>query len=557
MQLPQKITLLTIVISLNICALNAQTTNNIQNPNICNCRNTATAIHSRNINNNTYQFSIYPSFINGYAVNPTRAIKGIKPLWIFGDGGFSFASTPTYTYEYPTAPLNSVILRTTKIYTDPDDDLDARVQLPTLNNPTVTNSNLPVYFNTGKIIDIKSNAKPVAGDNVTYIVNIDGTKTTNCRQEKFLAGSIITFKFPDNTFDLCEVLAYNNEQISYSSNNNTTSIEWTLPNNYTSKNSYNYFVTLKTKASVNVGSEISVSATIQNKTCNAYNDNIALKTTSVPSHDPNVKLVNVVQLQVTPQASSGQLLEYTIHFQNTGKGPATFVQILDHLSELFDPNTFSFTPATDLKPSLRNFLVQSPRSNHQQLSWTFGKGLQLRGTNEPGYNVSFRDDDTRGWIKFRVMLHHAANEQAYLDYCGRVHNQARIIFDNNPPIYTNVATTNASDSSLGTECNPQAITIAPVSCVKKGENITLKPDTSNIINVKNYSVSWYPTTGFISPSNSLFPKVQVTENTTYHLTISKDFQQYYSKINVHICPRAGLPVPSHQALPSIKKADNN
>ena len=59
----------------------------------------------------------------------------------------------------------------------------------------------------------------------------------------------------------------------------------------------------------------------------------------LPPFDPNEKEVDDVTL--TPgELAAGKYLEYTIHFQNTGNAPASFIRVIDTLSANLDASTF-------------------------------------------------------------------------------------------------------------------------------------------------------------------------------------------------------------------------
>ncbi len=71
------------------------------------------------------------------------------------------------------------------------------------------------------------------------------------------------------------------------------------------------------------------------------NDAATLEQVVVGSFDPNDKLVSPTGLSVE-QLASGERLDYTIRFQNTGTAPAEFVVIEDTLSPLLVASSFAF-----------------------------------------------------------------------------------------------------------------------------------------------------------------------------------------------------------------------
>jgi len=108
-------------------------------------------------------------------------------------------------------------------------------------------------------------------------------------------------------------------------------------------------------------------------------------------------------------------IEYIINFQNTGTAAAVNVEIRDDLSLLIDESTFEFMSSS------HNATVSIDSS--RMISFYFEDiNLPDSTSNEPM---------SKGYVKFRVALVPGVMPNDI------VNNQARIYFDNNPPIYTN------------------------------------------------------------------------------------------------------------------------
>lgn len=142
-------------------------------------------------------------------------------------------------------------------------------------------------------------------------------------------------------------------------------------------------------------------------------------TTVVPaacSYDPNdkISLPNGV-FQLNNLISPDTKIEYIINFQNTGTASAVNVEIRDDLSALIDESTFEFMSSS------HNATVSI--DSNRMISFYFEDiNLPDSTTNEPM---------SKGYVKFRVGLVPGVLPNDI------VNNQARIYFDNNPPIFTN------------------------------------------------------------------------------------------------------------------------
>jgi uncharacterized repeat protein (TIGR01451 family) len=153
----------------------------------------------------------------------------------------------------------------------------------------------------------------------------------------------------------------------------------------------------------------------------AATQSVSVDTTAVPaacSYDPNdkISLPNGVY-QLNNLISPDTKLEYIINFQNTGTAAAVNVEIRDDLSDLIDESTFEFISSSHTTM----VSIDSTR----MISFYFEDiNLPDSTTNEPM---------SKGYVKFRVGLMPGVLPNDI------VNNQARIYFDNNPPIYTNTA----------------------------------------------------------------------------------------------------------------------
>ena len=148
------------------------------------------------------------------------------------------------------------------------------------------------------------------------------------------------------------------------------------------------------------------------------NNQYLLESTVVGSYDPNDKQVNPPL--ITPELiESGELLEYTIRFQNTGNYLATYVRLIDTLSDRLDPGGLRFI------------------SSSHPCSWKLKPGNVLDvffdTINLP--DSTSNEPESHGFVKFAIP---AANTLGFGD---QIENFCDIYFDFNQPIRTNTVGT--------------------------------------------------------------------------------------------------------------------
>ncbi len=134
------------------------------------------------------------------------------------------------------------------------------------------------------------------------------------------------------------------------------------------------------------------------------------------SCDPNSKEV-VPEGELSPAFISNQdYLHYTIHYQNLGTAPANLIRIQDLLDADLDLGTFEVVGAS--KPTVTTF------TNPNKIEFMiYNASLPPASVNEPG---------SHGFIEFRIRPKSGLQPGTILS------NGARIYFDFNPPIFTNI-----------------------------------------------------------------------------------------------------------------------
>jgi hypothetical protein len=130
-------------------------------------------------------------------------------------------------------------------------------------------------------------------------------------------------------------------------------------------------------------------------------------------------------------------LTYTIHFQNTGTGPAQNIKVTDTLDSSLDPNSF------------------------QLLNYSYKNVTQLFGNvvvfNFPGINLpdsAVSQTASTGYVQYRIKL------KPNLPIGTTIFNTANIYFDFNSPVVTNTTYDRVTTGG----CNDTAISISNTIC---------------------------------------------------------------------------------------------
>ncbi|MBK0404066.1 T9SS type A sorting domain-containing protein [Adhaeribacter sp. BT258] len=152
-------------------------------------------------------------------------------------------------------------------------------------------------------------------------------------------------------------------------------------------------------------------------------DNIdSLHHVVIGSFDPNDKQVDKTTLSPA-RAATGEYLDYTIRFQNTGTDTAFTVVVTDRILSQLNLATFEMLSAS------HNYKVNVIDGN--MLEWRFDNILLPDSNrNEPA---------SHGFIRFRL------KSKAGLQLGDSITNQAAIYFDYNAPVITNHAVTKVAN----------------------------------------------------------------------------------------------------------------
>lgn len=152
----------------------------------------------------------------------------------------------------------------------------------------------------------------------------------------------------------------------------------------------------------------------------------------VASHDPN--LIAVSDNRVNFRTLGNQKLDYKVRFQNNGEGPASTIALKVEIPEGLDKaamRPLEWYPKCPICPKTPgNQSCLDTASTKDGLLFTF-RNIYLPGSRQEGMGDR---DSTKGFVKYRI---EAGDDMPKRSFSSR----ASIVFDKNPPIYTNFTKT--------------------------------------------------------------------------------------------------------------------
>lgn len=152
----------------------------------------------------------------------------------------------------------------------------------------------------------------------------------------------------------------------------------------------------------------------------------------VSSHDPNA--IAVSDNRVNYRLLKNKQLDYKVRFQNNGEGPASTVKVEVEIPKGLDLGNmrpldwYPKCPICPKTPDTRSCLDTSFVDNN--LVFTF-RNIYLPGSSQKGVT---ENDSTKGFIKYRIEPERDMPKRPFS-------SRAEIVFDKNPPIYTNYSRT--------------------------------------------------------------------------------------------------------------------
>ena len=451
-------------------------------------------------------------------------------FWHFGDGTYKIVEadgskqTMVHTYDMgdnASRVYDDIYVAITKIYSEDDPpirrtyfggiDEEGNTGALTLSCAERECEN-PIASEPESPISIETNRDIVPGFEVTFIVSFNVT----CEGNKL--DGFVYFDYNPNEFTIDAVSyddIYTTEQIS----TNKFRLKWDL--DAMGLFFGNIFVTATASEDLIEGQEVDIeSGIIDGVFCES--ETLELDSTEVVlSHDPNGLTSPSDYLCM---GDFGTFVQYEINFENFGDGPAKTVIIKDIIPEIFDASTI-----TTLFPLSQSNSVPPHTVNGKEVIWTLTDdwlshedGL-LRGTGEDGYRVDFSEERTKGKLIFTIKY----NGGFTPSMCEAIVNQAEIIFDCNPPFYTNphFLDFSCTDYVLCPSCERNLhmekvlpIVVQPGDAIHTGQIIANLPlGLKNKLENHYQSFRWYPDT-LVSDDEILAPKIKAGKTMDYYLT---------------------------------------
>ncbi len=396
-------------------------------------------------------------------------------FWEFGDGHFSFEKNPIHVYEKPGE--YAALLELTNNYDDGKKPKKKKKSV--LTGGGTGTAMADAFSKKEQTIALKTNSQPKAGEGLTCIISYrnHGKYTTDGRlhlffnEKKFPAAH---FRFdtarayfgemPDNAWTFAEPLeteaafdwaalfeipsgagvstaapaeapfaadaqemlakarkAYRGEQV------------WRFTQLRPGEKR-NLFVDLSGTANMlkDTTAFIHLEGVIAPFDPAIPPDRFELEIEIVSSHDPNA--IAVSDNRVNYRFLKRQKLDYKVRFQNNGEGPASTVQ-LDievpaglNLGRMKPVEWYPDCPVCPETPGTGSCL--DTNTTKDGLVFTF-RNIYLPGSRQKGVSDK---DSTQGFVKYRIEPERDMPKRAF-------RSRAKIVFDKNPPIYTNFSKT--------------------------------------------------------------------------------------------------------------------
>jgi PKD repeat protein len=414
-------------------------------------------------------------------LRPLRGIAGAPApfytyLWEFGDGTFSFEKNPLH--QYADSGRFDIRLFATNNYDDgqrpPTRPIKTVVKKP---RAMLASAPVPGFFKLGGSISLKNNCMPKPGDDMMMIM---GYRNNGGALRPNMGGTVAIMyndkEFSNKNFELAESRVYHGEKpaelpkagapmaalkpkgdVYYAS-----SIAGLTPQqleqlvadanapvaaqmeNFKSSQAWHFeglkageekfiFLHFKTTPEMlkDTNATVRLSGVFLPDDPMAEKEIFSMELQIVASHDPNKMSIKKTRMNYRLTGKTREL-SYKVRFQNNGKGPAKKIDVGVSLSPVFDPATIKVTKT---KPELP--IREAAYANQSYLQTITGKdsvhfvfnNIYLPGSAQEGVNDA---DSTQGFVEYNIKFKEKPKKLP-------IYTGAAIVFDKNPPVYTNRA----------------------------------------------------------------------------------------------------------------------
>jgi PKD repeat protein len=397
-------------------------------------------------------------------------------LWEFGDGTFSFEKDPMHVY--PDSGKFDVRLFATNNYDDgkrpPTRPIKTVVKKP---KTMMAAAPVPGFFKLDGSISLKNNCMPKPGDDMMMIMgyrNKAGALNPN------MSGTIAILyndkEFSNKNFELTESRVYNGERsadISKMTNLSAANkpkndvyyasatsgltppeleqlaADAALPvmeqlQNFKSSQAWHFenlkanqekFIFLRFKTTPEMLKD--TNATVRLTGLFLPDDPMAeremfnIELQIVASHDPNKMSIKKTRMNYRLTSKTRELT-YKVRFQNNGKGPAKKIDVGVSLAPVFDPTTLKVTKTKPELPvcegAYANQSCLQTATEKDSVHFIFNN-IYLPGSAQEGVHDA---DSTQGFVEYTIRFIEKPKKLP-------IYTGAAIVFDKNPPVYTNRA----------------------------------------------------------------------------------------------------------------------
>jgi hypothetical protein len=415
------------------------------------------------------------------SLRPLRQISGAPEtfysyFWEFGDGQYSFEEKPKHFYS--DSGSFETRLYATNNYDDgkPPPSRPHKVRINSTGNTNSYASNNTGFFKHGGAIEMKVNCMPKADEDMILIMGY-----RNEEKNTALDGSLVLFynekQFKTNNFDLTEERVYNNEKksslssllayqstedISASANQEFTggpnaqmplvsmgfygkfsalisskqkifrhNNTWRFSDLKKGEEKY-FFLTLHTTPEMikDTNSLLTLTGMFIPDDPNGQLEEYTLELQIVASHDPNRMMLKNRRLNYRFTGKKKEM-EYTVRFQNTGRGPATNTMVAIGVPAMLDAGSIKildyYPKCVYCKNSIGSRQSCLDTIIHKDSIFFKFKNIYIPGLRQQGFNDP---DSTTGFVKYRIHFNKKLKKLSF-------ESNAAITFDNNKAIYTN------------------------------------------------------------------------------------------------------------------------